>query len=319
MSAQASTSPAAERHVTLYPQLFPNSDTASSNSDTPEVPIQSQFRGSSDRSFHTGEPSVAVSTGNPEFSFSNANPAVSTGIPAESQSAGTEGVVEHSDLWAVSSGATLLNPKVPADVAGTESSQSVRKTTVQSQSSQTAQTDRTILEWRSNVHNPTTVEANNNQGHANIGNHKVHKPHYTGNPFDPDVLPPEKFLKWLSGNDPVENYIEVKQETVTVADDRATSRNLIIVLITVCGTVSICVLGIIIAICYRTRTRSDKLDALSHEPPVGFQVKTSQDVYETGGDYPSIFMGIPANNEIWKDLQNLPSTTSVATPDNPKV
>lgn len=173
----------------------------------------------------------------------------------------------------------------------------------------------TLLEWL-RANQPVGADANNSQGHVHDDHLRKSNGQYR-NPFDPDVLPPEKFLKWLSGNEPVENYIEVKQESVTVSSDGEANKSLLIVIVTVCGTVTICVLGVLLAICYRSRSKSMK-DPSTHDAPVRFQAESKPDVYAMGSEYPNIFMGIPANNDIWKDLQNLPETATVVIPEADK-
>ena len=300
MASQGTTNgPAEGRLATLYPRLFPSIIQGNGRRALP-FPFDTTVAGTVNPSVTNGGPNRS-DPGTPSIPFASGHPVISTPEVPRSTS---------FNVFRQ----TLERSNVPKDSESPDSSSGA----VGPVNTQTMPTG-SLLDLLNVVHDIQNTGANNNQGEvpsSRDDKNVKHIPSYKGDQFNSDVMPPEKFFKWLSSKDPVENYIEVKQQSVTVPNDSASSSSLIVVIVTVCGTVSLCVIGIIVAICYRSRMYSDKEDSISHhETPVRFHASSKQEEFTAPTEYPNIFMGIPANNEIWRDLQNLPETTSVIIPD----
>lgn len=156
--------------------------------------------------------------------------------------------------------------------------------------------------------------------------------------FNPDSMPPKEFIEWLNSIYPDKNATNGNSETNTNIIDTSiiTTQKLIIVISTICGTFVLFVVILIIVSCCRrkhnVRSDSEKSDfsvtsgvsAVSGVSGVstGSTISTIPENHEvrfsdTGknGYSRDLFMGIPANNKIWKDLEQLPPTAPSVMPE----
>jgi len=147
---------------------------------------------------------------------------------------------------------------------------------------------------------------------------------------DPDHMSPTEFSKWLNGIHHQEgNDKEINQDTQTVDNgtiesseiridashdgstilEHGLSKNILIVIVTSGATVSLCIV-MLITVCYLKRRATDSDKCQQFESNIAHQEPTLRglSIIETKGC--DLFMGIPTNNEIWKNLQTLPRSAS---------
>ena len=126
---------------------------------------------------------------------------------------------------------------------------------------------------------------------------------------------PDKLFKWLDSIPPLdgrkvdtEKQNDNKESTHHNKPVNRGSRHILesqlILIISVCGgtvILFIALLGIVIVL-----KRKHKSSKLVHEKVM--EAPKNQTVFSLEGQ--EVFMGIPANNQIWKELQTLPPTAS---------
>ncbi|XP_052766338.1 uncharacterized protein LOC128207454 [Mya arenaria] len=137
---------------------------------------------------------------------------------------------------------------------------------------------------------PTETETSVNIDHAN-----------------PEEFPPDKFRNWLESKTPRPvSAIETHHRTKAVDKQTGLSRNMIIVISTAGGTACFCIILIASVFCLKRKKVTKTVEDVDYK---NFTVKTLHPLSVTGKTS-DLFMGIPANNEIWKDLQTLPKSSS---------
>lgn len=145
------------------------------------------------------------------------------------------------------------------------------------------------------------------------------------NAFDPDKIPPKEFMEWLNSIHP--DYNDTKRPTVTAKNIIDTSiistEKLIIVISTICGTFVLFVAILIAISCCRRnrniRSDSEKSD-FSVTSVVSIPDKRKSDTLSTDKNgFNNLFMGIPANNEVWKSLEQLSPADSSIMPESTKM
>lgn len=157
---------------------------------------------------------------------------------------------------------------------------------------------------------------------------KENHTHLSPDSFDPDVMPPEKFMEWLNSIHPDNNT--AKSATVTIKNiidtTIITTEKLIVVICTICGSFVLFVVVLIIVSCCRrnsnVRSDSEKSDfsMTSVASVISLPDKQKQDVFSTGKNgYNDLFMGIPTNNAIWKDLDQLPPSAPSVMPESTRL
>lgn len=147
-----------------------------------------------------------------------------------------------------------------------------------------------------------------------------------------DKIPANQLFEWLDRIKP--NRTDTKSSTVTVKDVDIDTRiittdKLMYVIGTICGSFVLFVVILIVVSCCR-RNRNARTDSEKSGTSEFSVVSTSSiGTYEkqsstksrsdSKNDYNDVFMGIPTNNAIWKDLSNLPDTASCVMPESTKL
>lgn len=151
---------------------------------------------------------------------------------------------------------------------------------------------------------------------------------------DIELPSPDKFFKWLDSIPPLEkdtSQLRGKSKpekdhvdkldtsvhhSVHELDMNVFNSKLIIMICVPVGVVLFFLILLTIYIVYKTRV-SDKKVAESKLTVLG-RVNRNPDVFNVEGK-DSVFMGIPTNNQIWKELQMLPSTAPSVLPESKTV
>ncbi|KAL4237338.1 hypothetical protein ACF0H5_002056 [Mactra antiquata] len=149
-----------------------------------------------------------------------------------------------------------------------------------------------------------------------------------------DRIATNQLIEWLGSMK--SNRTETKSATVTVKnvdiDTRIiTTDKLVIVISTICGSFVLFVVILIVVSCCRrnrnARTDSEKSGtsefSVVSTNSIGIYEKQSSTKSRTSSiksDYNNdLFMGIPTNNAIWKDLDSLPDNASCVMPESTKL
>ena len=151
---------------------------------------------------------------------------------------------------------------------------------------------------------------------------------------DIELPSPDQLFKWLDSIPPLypdtlqsgdkssqDNGIVSKTNaphlhTVDKLDVYTHTSKLVLMICVPVGVVLLCLILITIYIVYKNRL-SAKKQAESKLTVLG-SVNRNPDVFNVEGK-DNVFMGIPANNQIWKELQMLPSTASSVLPESKSV
>lgn len=149
---------------------------------------------------------------------------------------------------------------------------------------------------------------------------KENHTHLSPDSFDPDLMPPEKFMEWLNSIHPDNNA--TKSSTVTIKNiidtTIITTEKLIVVICTICGSFVLFVVVLIIVSCCRrnSNVRSDSEKSDFSMTSVA-SVMSLPEKQKNG--YNDLFMGIPTNNAIWKDLEQLPPSAPSVMPESTRL
>ncbi|XP_045187187.2 uncharacterized protein LOC123545023 [Mercenaria mercenaria] len=168
--------------------------------------------------------------------------------------------------------------------------------------------------------NVTDIEGRNRSVENEESTDAKNKKHGHWNSMNPDIMPPREFMEWLDSIHPDLNATTTKN----IIDTRIIStEKLIIVISTICGTfVLFVVILIAISCCKRNRNirnDSEKSD-FSMTSVVSVPEKRKSDVFSTDKNgFNNLFMGIPANNEVWKNLEQLSPAAPSVMPESTKM
>lgn len=151
----------------------------------------------------------------------------------------------------------------------------------------------------------------------------------------PELMPPMRFLEWLNSIHPDKNVTSGKVVPAKNVVDTSiiTTEKLIIVISTICGTFVLFVVILIIVSCCRrrrnVRSDSEKSDfsvtSAMSAVSVGSTISTIPEKREVncpknnGYANNDLFMGIPPNNKIWRELEQLPPTASSVMPESTRM
>ncbi|KAH3845166.1 uncharacterized protein LOC127873544 [Dreissena polymorpha] len=136
-------------------------------------------------------------------------------------------------------------------------------------------------------------------------------------PFDPENMPVEKFQNWLNNIKPETNNITAGIKTQTpdmhvahtmTSPDVFWTRNMVIVVAVVGSTTLLCIALLTLVCCMRRRSGLSRKERDLMDKT--FNSRQLNAFATIGSKNMDLFMGIPANNEIWRDLQTLPKSSS---------
>lgn len=139
--------------------------------------------------------------------------------------------------------------------------------------------------------------------------------------IDPNRMAPKEFFEWLDSIHPDSNTTKNIIDTSIISTEK-----LIIVISTICGTFVLFVAILIAISCCRRkrnlRNDSEKSDfsmnsVISHTEK---RNSCNSDIFTPDKNgFNNVFMGIPANNEVWKKLDQLSPTASAVMPESTKM
>ena len=147
---------------------------------------------------------------------------------------------------------------------------------------------------------------------------------------DIELPSPDKFVKWLDSIPPlkkdtpklapekenVDKHNTPAQHYVNELDNNIYNSKVILMVCVPVGVVLVCLILLTLYIVYKKRL-SEKKVAESKLTVLG-GINRNPDVFNVEGK-DGVFMGIPTNNQIWKELQMLPSTASSVLPESKSV
>ncbi|XP_060555301.1 uncharacterized protein LOC132716136 [Ruditapes philippinarum] len=204
---------------------------------------------------------------------------------------------------------------------GIMSTDSVEKTSTENSPEQ-------FFNWLDNIkqknHTDTNVtekEENTNNDRTNNLKNSIHDHHH--NEINPEKMSPKEFFEWLDSIHPDSNSTTVKN---IIDTSIISTGKLIIVISTICGTFVLFVAILIAISCCRRkrnlRNDSEKSDFSMNSVISVPEKRNSQssDIFTPDKNgFNNVFMGIPANNDVWKKLEQLSPTASAVMPESTKM
>jgi hypothetical protein len=218
---------------------------------------------------------------------------------------------------------TSVMPEEKATTMVNEKDHGIMSTGSSVEKTSTENSPEQFFNWLDNIkqknHTDTNVtekEENTNNDRTNNLENSIHDHHH--NAINPEKMSPKEFFEWLDSIHPDSNSTTVKN---IIDTSIISTGKLIIVISTICGTFVLFV-AILIAISCCRRKRNLRNDSEKSYFSMNSEKRNSQssDIFTPDKNgFNNVFMGIPANNDVWKKLEQLSPTASAVMPESTKM